>query len=185
MSFIIFKVIYNPKVDYKYSYHLIIVLLLFLIYFVYTHYKYFKLIFSKGYISSFPKKTKTEYILIIYNQVGAAICEELYFRYSLILLFSSIPFSSVMISTISFFMYHFVLKWSNEFRFKDFLNQLVYGLLFSLVYFYSNCIYLSIGMHIFVNLPSVIIASNSYYHYYVKHAKYSEDNYEVFDNIDI
>lgn len=157
---------------------LLIIFFLFLIIHLVRYIALFKIIFNTNYIGSFPKKNKLRYFLDCYSQLGAAICEELYFRYCIIVLFFSYGIFSVLISTLYFFLSHYILPWSHNFSKKDFVNQITYGALIGISFFYTHSIFLCISLHLLFNTHTILLPIISYYHFYIKGNNISTDEFE-------
>lgn len=72
-------------------------------------------------------------VLIIYNLIGAAICEEYFFRYYLI---GDRYFNWIymLISAIMFLLYHASLPWGDKYRFVDYAIKLPFDEMISPTY---------------------------------------------------
>lgn len=163
------------------TYILLIIFVFFGIVHVFRYKNLFKIIFKSGYINSLPKKEEVRYFLDFYSQFGAAICEELYFRYCIISMFHSYGIFSVFISTLYFFLSHYILPWSYSFSKKDFINQIIYGGLMGIIFFYTGSILLCISLHLLFNVHTILLPLFSYYYFYIKKNNDNEFNDEFRD----
>ena len=143
----------------------------------------FKIIFKFDYISSLTKKKRARYFFDFYSQFGSAICEELYFRYCIISLFYPWGVLSVFISTLYFFLSHYILPWSHNFTKKDFINQIIYGISMGSVFYYTNSILLCISLHLLFNVHTILLPIISYYYFYIKNS--SSNANDEFEDIEI
>lgn len=115
---------------------------------------------------------KYQYVLLIYNYLGAAICEELYFRYFLIQQFKQFDYIVIFLSGTYFFMFHYITLWGNVFKKMDYFNQLFLGIVFSTAYYLSNNIFITILAHIFFNAPQIYLMVKLYHRDYVNPSYY-------------
>lgn len=131
-----------------------------------------KIYFSKDYIVMSPKKDKLIYFLIIYNLIGAVICEELYFRHFLITVLSPYKFISILLSGIYFFLGHYILVWGSSFKKSDFFTQFIVGILSGTIYYFTKSIIPSIILHLILNAPNIILQIQCYNRHYCKKEYY-------------
>lgn len=146
----------------------IILSLLFLIFFlvlsVYKEYDILRFKLSDISIASMKiKYPKFRYIILIYNYIGAAICEELYFRYFIMGFLSQYGVYTILLSAIYFVLFHYTTLWGNSFKKSDFMRQLVFGIVFAALYFYSKNIFITIIGHLCLNIPQIYLMFKLYH----------------------
>lgn len=128
--------------------------------------------------------SKSRYLTLIYNQFGAAICEELYFRSFIINFFNKLGVYSIFISALFFFLFHYTLIWGDNFKKNDFFEQFFIGLILATIYYYSHNILLVILIHSYINFPKAYILMKSYHKNYINPTFYSELlSKDIFDDL--
>ncbi|HEM5299418.1 TPA: CPBP family intramembrane metalloprotease [Streptococcus suis] len=141
---------------------LLLSLIVLVVYF-YFRKREFKIIFSKEYISQIsPRKSKSRYFILIYNYLGAAISEELYFRMLFLELIDGHPIVFILVSTTYFMLFHYTLLWSSRFTKSDFINQTIMGIALSVIYVISDSIFFPILIHIIINFPNIYLLFRLY-----------------------
>ncbi|CIU37012.1 CPBP family intramembrane glutamic endopeptidase [Streptococcus pneumoniae] len=118
------------------------------------------------------KYSKFRYIILIYNYIGAAICEELYFRYFIMGFLSQYGVSTILLSAVYFVLYHYTTLWGNRFKKSDYMRQLLFGIIFSTLYFYSKNIFITIIGHICLNIPQIYLMIKLYHRDYINPSYY-------------
>jgi len=142
---------------------------LFLIWFL-INYKTLKISLSDDAIIYSRKETKYVYCLRIYNSVGAAICEELFFR-GFILSLEAPMILLIGFSSLFFMLSHYILPWSDSygvFTKMDYFYQFIFGLASSVLMILSGSLWPSILLHLLLNTPSIIRVIRSYDRYYIR-----------------
>ncbi|MCL2717465.1 MAG: CPBP family intramembrane metalloprotease [Lachnospiraceae bacterium] len=130
--------------------------------------KAIKISLSDGVIAISLQESKYVHFLRIYNSIGAAVCEEFFFR-GFILSIDGIPIGILIgVSTFFFMLSHFLLPWGEGFTKKDCANQLVFGIISATLFILSGSILPSILMHLLFNCPSIITTIRSYERHYMK-----------------
>lgn len=127
--------------------------------------------FSKYSIAMLGRKSKYRIALSIYNLIGAAICEELFFRMYLIDVDSN-HYVQIVVSAIYFFLAHYLLPWSEYFKRRDFLTQIVIGCINAYIYVISGSILICICVHLMVNMPHILMEIRRYERFYINPSKY-------------
>lgn len=121
------------------------------------------------------KQKKYRYFSIVYNQLGAAICEELYFRMFLMnYLFPQFNELSIVISAIYFWLFHYTLLWGAQFKKEDSIKQFLFGFILSIIYYYSGNIFFTILIHTAINLPIGLIQIKLFYRHYINSAYFDD-----------
>ncbi|WP_449455125.1 CPBP family intramembrane glutamic endopeptidase [Streptococcus suis] len=152
--------------------------LLFLVFFlllsVYKEYDILRFKLSDISIASTKiKYPKFRYIILIYNYIGAAICEELYFRYFIIGCLSHYGVYTILLSAVYFVLFHYTTLWGNSFKKSDYMKQLLFGIIFSTLYFYSKNIFITIIGHICLNIPQIYLMIKLYHRDYINPDHYN------------
>lgn len=98
-------------------------------------------------------------VLIIYNLIGAAICEEYFFRYYLI---GDRYFNWIymLISAIMFLLYHASLPWGDKYRFVDYAKQFGAGIVSAALYSFSRSLIPCIIFHLLCNSSEIFVCLN-------------------------
>lgn len=133
-----------------------------------------KIYLSETYVAVSKKQDKIRYILIVYNLIGAAICEELYFRKFIITVLYEYKYVAILFSTIYFVLSHYILIWGSDFQKNDFITQFIIGLISAIMYYFSGSIIPSIILHFIINLPNIILQFKSYNRHYLKKEYYDK-----------
>ncbi len=146
--------------------------LLFLIFFlllsVYKEYDILRFKLSDISIASTKiRYPQFRYIILIYNYMGAAICEELYFRYFIMGYLSRHGVYTMLISSVYFVLFHYTTLWGDSFKKSDYMKQLLFGIIFSMLYFYSKNIIITIIGHICLNIPQIYLMIKLYHRDYI------------------
>ena len=121
-------------------------------------------------------------ILMILNGVGAAFCEELFFRAYLIGT-EGRNIIHFFFSTFFFVLNHYLLLWSEKFSTIDYIRQFFVSLISSSLYVYSSSIIPSFCLHFFCNGNWILIEIKRYEWFYIKKEKYNvtQGNSDVID----
>ena len=84
------------KLEIQVNYLSLIILSLTILIYIYINFRMFLFTLSDNYIVTLPVKySKSHIILLIYSYIGAAICEELYFRMTIINFFTELGIYSI------------------------------------------------------------------------------------------
>lgn len=121
----------------------------------------------------------------IYNLIGAAICEELFFRFYILTRDSPLMIL-FLISVVYFILCHYLLPWSEDFSFYDYINQLVIGTANAVIFIIFDSVLPCIFLHLLVNSISIQKYIKIIDRYYLRPRKYEAllDN-NLFDGIEI
>jgi len=139
----------NLAISVKVIPYILIAFLFFFIWFLFN-YKKIKFSLSNQIIALSPKTSKFTLGMNIYNLIGAAFSEEIFFRLFLL----SLPLPNIILFFLScsyFILFHYTLPWGNSFKKEDFVNQFVLGALCALLFLFSGSIIPSIFLHILIN----------------------------------
>ncbi|WP_427109702.1 CPBP family intramembrane glutamic endopeptidase [Lysinibacillus xylanilyticus] len=116
-----------------------------------------RLLLSNDYLVLTKVSENSHHFTMIFILLGAAIGEELFFRYFII---QSINDEGVILgiftSAFLFFLFHYGVKWASDFSKVDFIIQFTFGLLSATLFVLSGTIFPSIVAHLIFNLPHVI-----------------------------
>lgn len=87
------------------------------------------------------------------------VCEELFYRYFLIgVLYHSIGYYSIIISTLLFVYSHYINRWADVmFNAKSYIYHTITGVLFSMLYIYTGSILGCIIAHILFNSMDLVV----------------------------
>lgn len=129
--------------------------------------KSIKLSLADELISNAPIESKYTLFLRLYNAVGAAICEEYFFR-GFILSIDAPNILLIFVSTFYFMLSHYILPWGKSFTKKDHLNQLLFGLTSSIVFILSGSILPSVLLHLLINAISGTRIIRIYERHYIR-----------------
>lgn len=110
-------------------------------------------------------------IFMIYNSIGAAICEEVYFR-GYLLMDHTFIWGKLIISPLIFVLAHYSLSWSEYFSKKDFVRQFIIGFINSALFFYGESILPCIILHLACNGNWILIEIKRYWRFYIEPEKY-------------
>lgn len=165
------------------TFSLILVIIFFCIWLSFNL-KSIKLVLSKQLIAESHKESRYVIILRIYNLLGAAICEEVFFRQYI--LSEGYPILIVCcISIIYFILSHWLLPWSNRFTKTDFFNQAIFSTMNVFIYIYSESILPCILLHIMMNSINIAKLVRTYDRHYRNVKKYDKllviNNYPELD----
>lgn len=136
--------------------------------------KQIKVYLSETYVALSKKQDKSQYILMIYNLIGAAICEELYFRRFMIMTFYEYKYIAILFSTIYFLLSHYILIWGSDFQKNDFITQFFIGLISGIIYIFSDSVIPCIILHLMMNFPNIILQFKCYSRHYFKKEYYDK-----------
>ncbi|BBK22836.1 hypothetical protein Aargi30884_17390 [Amedibacterium intestinale] len=100
--------------------------------------------------------SKFELSMDIYSTMGAAIFEELFFRYYILSFSKTYRISLVLLSCVLFLSAHASTKWNERFKIYDYLVQFSFSCLSCFLYILSRSILPSIIMHLFYNGPTIL-----------------------------
>lgn len=106
-------------------------------------------------------------INLVYINVGAAICEELYFRVVLLGIFKPFEFASIFIVTLYFVIYHYMFSVDRYLMINDYLNQIFIGFFMTTIFYFSNNVYYSIFIHFMINFINCLF----YFKHIIKNIK--------------
>lgn len=132
--------------------------------FIYPKISEWKFTLSKEYIELSTQPSSFNYLMNIYTLVGAAISEEIFFRYYLLNLSNEwvnlyfLIFSSIFL----FWIFHYSTKWGATFTKQDSINQLLFSVASVLLYLLSHSIIPSIIAHLTFNMPLIILNIKKY-----------------------
>lgn len=137
-----------------------------------------RIILSKQVVYNTKKRTKFELLLLIYNFVGASLCEELYFRCFILSFANSVFMISflTLLNSVYFVLAHYLLPWSQEFKKKDYLNQLIFSIINSIIFILSKSIFYCIALHFLINSISILRIFKEYERHYINPNKYYFSN---------
>ncbi len=133
-----------------------------------------KIYLSEIYLALSKKQEKIRYILMVYNLIGAAIFEELYFRKFMITVLYEYKYVAILFSAIYFLLSHYILIWGSDFQKNDFITQFVIGLISAVLYYFSRSVIPSILLHFIINLPNIIYQFKCYNRHYSKKEYYDK-----------
>ncbi|HEL1773399.1 CPBP family intramembrane metalloprotease [Streptococcus suis] len=163
------------KLEIQVNYLSLIILSLTILIYIYINFRMFLFTLSDNYIATLPVKySKSHIILLIYSYIGAAICEELYFRMTIINFFTELGIYSIFISAIYFFLFHYTVEWGDQFKIRDSILQLLMGAVFALIYYLSRDIKLVMIGHLLYNIPHIYIMLKLYHRDYINPNHYQK-----------
>ncbi len=128
---------------------------------------HWEIILSKEIIETMAKRPKSDYYTQMYMLIGAAIGEEIFFRNFVIGYIDNVPYVvAIFLSCGLFFLNHFGVKWNTSFTMYDYIIQIVFAIISSIIFITSKSVLPSIAVHITYNFPSMLLVIKSYiYHY--------------------
>lgn len=156
--------------DISYSIHYLwsLVSVIIGILFVCTGSKVWRIFLSKEFILSGDKKKIVVYLTEIFMFTAGAIAEELFFRGFIIgYVMPEYVVTAILMSSFLFFIHHFGLKWSSDFSKNDFIIQILFGVVSSVIFIYTKSIVYPVIIHIVYNFPHVIKSFKGIYYYYI------------------
>ena len=113
------------------------------------NWKFIKLSLSDEIIVGISKESKYTLYLRMYTTVGAAICEELFFRGFILSIDAPIYFT-LPVSVFFFMLSHYMLPWGEvSFTRRDHLYQITFGLVSGVLFLLSGSI-----------IPSILYSNN-------------------------
>lgn len=136
-----------------------------------SKWKYF---FSDINISNTKKERKIIYFGEIYNSIGAAICEELYYRSFFLSIDRNHSFVWILLSSLFFVFNHYVLPWNSEYSKSDFATQFAIGFVNGLIFLVTKSIVPCIVLHILINSFGIIYTAKCYIRHYIKTDHYDK-----------
>lgn len=117
------------------------------------------LVLSKDMLEFSAKKEKIDYYTQIVMLIGAAIAEEIFFRNFIIGYVDNVPYIiSILLSCSLFFLNHFGVKWNSRFELYDYIIQIIFAIISSILFIVSGSILPSIIAHIMYNFPLTLLA---------------------------
>lgn len=160
--------------------------LAFLCFFVwlFVNYRSIQLMLSKHVIIEAYKESGYQIFLRIYNFIGAAISEELYFRQYILSLKNPL-FINCLISIIYFILAHWLLPWSRKYSKRDFLNQGLIGTVNVFLFIWSKSVIPCIILHLLVNSPNIIRLIKIYDRYYLRPTRYDLPNINELSELEL
>jgi len=136
-----------------------------------------KLFFSRKALASYQLNGKLYIILRIYNLIGAAICEELFFR--AYFLYGEEAWQ-LIVSSIAFMGYHKSLPWGKIFGRKNILKQVIFGLISGIFFVYTNSVIPCVIFHLLYNSITIVLYIKVYIHkYLLKDISYESDEIDL------
>lgn len=124
-----------------------------------TNFNHFKFYLSKNNkINNFPISLGS-FIFFACDSLIGIIAEEYFFRsYLITSLKTAIGKNSILISSFSFVLIHYLNRWSNTmYNIKSYINHLILGLVLGMIFYYSNSLLAVIVGHFVFNSPEWII----------------------------
>lgn len=140
--------------------------------------KKFRLLFSDINVASLRKYDITRNIMLIINTIGAAICEELYFRAFIIQTLSFNYYLAIVVSVIFFVTSHYMMGWNNYFKYKDYIAQSIVSIISGTVFCYCQSVIPCILLHIIYNCPQVILELLRFKRFFINPQFYDKLLYE-------
>ena len=137
------------------------------------NYKSIKTSLTKEIIARSPKIPKYTIFFRIFNSLGAAICEELFFR-AFILSIAAPIVVLIILSTVLFTLSHYLLPWSSGFIKEDYINQTVIGFVCAVMFVVTGSIISCILLHLLMNTPTIIKELRCFDRHYIRKNKYDE-----------
>lgn len=130
-----------------------------------------KLTLSSQIIAESRKESRYRIILRIYSLVGAAICEELFFRQYILTIDSNILIPGT-VSIVYFVLSHWLLPWSRQFSKNDYINQALFGGINVLAFILSGSVIPCMMLHILMNSIGIVRLAREYDRHYIRAEKY-------------
>jgi membrane protease YdiL (CAAX protease family) len=147
--------------------------------------KSLKLLLSKQLIAESTKESRFVIILRIYNLIGAAICEELFFRQYILTIDSNILILGA-VSIVYFVLSHWLLPWGQRFAKNDLINQAAFGGMNVLIFIYSGSIIPCVVLHMLMNSINIIRLIKIYDRHYIRKEKFDKlIHSDVYSELDL
>ncbi len=107
-----------------------------------------------------PRQSAANLALSVQSMAGAAVFEELFFRYAICALIPGVG-TALFLSVVLFVLSHYSLPWAaRDFRPRDHANQILAGIVLGLLYLATGSLGASILAHITFNIarlgPSIL-----------------------------
>lgn len=115
-----------------------------------------KIIFQKKFIDIFPKIGKKNLCIKLYESMGSAFLEEIFYRYFFlgVLINKLNGFISICIIAIFFVLAHlFNVNYMKKFTWKKLFILIFFSFSITYLYFSYNNIYFNVAMHLLFNFP--------------------------------
>lgn len=152
------------------------------------NWKSIRLSLSDEMIAEAPKESKFVFSLRAYTTIGAAVCEELFFR-SFILSIDAPIYLIMPVSVLCFMLSHYLLPWGNRaFSNKDHFYQIVFGVVSGFLFLASGSVVPSILLHLLLNTPTILMIVRRYERHYVRKGYFDglvERNKQVIEDLEI
>ncbi|KAB3529860.1 CPBP family intramembrane glutamic endopeptidase [Alkaliphilus serpentinus] len=135
--------------------------------FIAPKYKDWRIALSMDIIEFSRKSSRVYYYTQVFMLLGAAISEEIFFRNFIIgYTTQGYWYISILLSCVLFFLNHFGVKWNNGFKKYDYIVQITFALINSILYILSKSILPCIIAHVTYNSPHILHSIKSYYYHY-------------------
>lgn len=127
--------------------------------FIYPKLSDWKFILSREYIEYSTQPSSFNYLINVYTLLGAAIAEELFFRYYILNLSTSDQnnFFLIFNSVFLFWVFHYSTKWGSKFTKQDSLIQILFSCISVAMFLFYQSIIPSIIAHLTFNTPLIIL----------------------------
>lgn len=129
--------------------------------------------FSKEIIASSLYIPKHVIFFHIYNKIGSAICEELFFRG--VILSSGIPmYLAVFLSVFLFWFSHWGTPWGSQFEKRESIEQVLLGIVCAIFFLSSKSVLPGIMLHLLINLTVSLDLILRYDRWFLRKEKYDK-----------
>lgn len=119
----------------------------------FSNYSSIKIMVSKEMIADSNYMDKHIILFLFYSQIGAAVCEELFFR-GFILSIDAPMFLLLPASVYLFWLSHWGLEWGDRFSLRNSIEQISIGLFNGLLFCLSGSVLPCVLVHLLINITS-------------------------------
>lgn len=125
------------------------------IYFVWVgcNYKKIRILVSKDYAIVTKYIEKSSIFFMLYTMIGAAICEELFFR-KYLLSVDAPMYVMLPTSVCLFVLAHWTLPWGGMYRKNDLINEVLIGIVNGVLFLVTKTVILGMILHLLINLTT-------------------------------
>lgn len=115
--------------------------------------KRIRILVSKDYAIGAQYIEKSSIVLMLYTMIGAAICEELFFR-QFILSIDAPMYVILPTSVCLFVLAHWTLPWGRVYRTSDLISEVLVGIVNGVLFLVTKTVLLGMILHLLINLTT-------------------------------
>lgn len=138
-----------------------------------SNYSSIRIMVSKEMIANSNYMDKHIILFLFYSQIGAAICEELFYR-GFILSINAPVIILLPVSVYLFWFSHWGLEWGDSFSIRNSIEQIVIGFANGLLFLLSASVFPCILSHLLINITANLDLILKIDRWHIRKEKYDE-----------